>query len=110
MLMLCASASYWYSGRVTPAMHESIHYAPQSPAELLTATGRLALAVFLLLAVWLDPSKPAQYADIARTILVAYVVYAGLIALLVWYADTPLRELSYATHTGDVLMFAVLMY
>src|SRR5689334_5088605 len=93
-----------------PAMHESIPYVPQSRAERLTATGRLALAVFSLLVVWLDPSEPAQYADIARTMLVAYVVSAGLIALLVWHADAPHRGLRYVTYVGDVLIFAVLIY
>src|SRR5262249_18153034 len=105
--MLCVSDSYWYSGSVTPAMHASIPYAPQSPAERLTATTRLALAVFSLLAVWLDPSKPPQYAHIASTILIAYVVYAGLIALLVWRTDAPRRGLRYVTHASDMLMFAV---
>src|SRR5262245_29399826 len=110
MLRLYASDGYWSSGSVTPAMHESIPYAPQSPAERLTANSRLVLAVFSLLAVWLDPSEPLQYAAIARTMLVAYVVYAGLIALLVWHADTPIRGLSYATHACDLLFFAALLY
>jgi len=110
MLTLYVSDSYWYSGSVILAMHEFIPYAPQSPAERLTATSRLALAVFSLLAVWLDPSKPPQYAHIASTILIAYVVYAGLIALLVWRTDAPRRGLRYVTHASDMLIFAVLIY
>ena len=68
------------------------------------------LAAFSLFAIWLDPSEPAKYTQVAYTLLAAYVVYALLIALLVWRASAPLIGLRYVTHAGDLLIFTVLMY
>src|SRR5262245_47135169 len=44
--------------------------------ERLIAVGRVVLASFSLLAIWLDPSEPAKYATLAYSLLVGYVVYA----------------------------------
>jgi DNA-binding NarL/FixJ family response regulator len=64
-------------------------YSPQSRAERLIAAGRVVLAVSSLFAVWLDPAEPAKYADVAYSLLAAYVVYAAAIAFLVWHSDAP---------------------
>jgi type I site-specific restriction endonuclease len=44
--------------------------------EQLIASGRVVLASFSLLAIWLDPSAPAKYADLVYALLAVYVVYA----------------------------------
>jgi signal transduction histidine kinase len=85
-------------------------YEPQSCVEHLIAAGQPALAAFSLLALWLDPSKPARYARIASIFLAAYGRYALLIALVVWRAETPLVGLCYGTHAADMLISIVLMY
>jgi len=74
------------------------------------AAGQPALAAFSLLALWLDPSKPARHARIASIFLAVYGRYALLIALVVWRAEAPLVGLCYGTYAADMLISTVLMY
>jgi signal transduction histidine kinase len=85
-------------------------YSPQSRAERLIAAGRVVLAVSSLFAVWLDPAEPAKYADVAYSLLVAYVVYAAAIALLVWRSDAPSHRLALITHAFDLIFFSLFIY
>ena len=85
-------------------------YSPQSRAERLIAAGRVVLAVFSLFAVWLDPAEPAKYADIAYSLLAAYVVYATAIALLVWRSDAPSHRQALVTHAFDLVFFSLFIY
>src|SRR4030095_8750233 len=85
-------------------------YEPQSCVEHLIAAGQPALAAFSLLALWLDPSKPARHARIASIFLAVYGRYALLIALVVWRAETSLVGLCYGTYAADILISTVLMY
>jgi signal transduction histidine kinase len=85
-------------------------YVPQSCVEHLIAAGQPVLATFSLLALWLDPSKPARYAHIASIFLAVYGRYALLVALVVWCAEAPLVGLRYGTHAADVLISTVFMY
>jgi signal transduction histidine kinase len=62
------------------------------------------------LAIWLDPAEPAQYAHITYTLLAAYVLYALVLALVVWRMDAPLRGLRRITHASDLLIFSIFMY
>jgi signal transduction histidine kinase len=85
-------------------------YFPQSRAARLVATGRVVLAALSLFAIWLDPAEPAKYAEMTYTVLVAYVLYALLLAIIVWRVDAPLRSMQWLTHAGDLLIFSSLMY
>lgn len=85
-------------------------YSPQSRAERLIAAGRVVLAIFSLFAVWLDPAEPAKYADIAYSLLAAYVVYAAAIALLVWRWDAPSHRVALVTHVFDLIFFSLFIY
>lgn len=85
-------------------------YSPQSRAERLIAAGRVVLAIFSLFAVWLDPAEPAKYADIAYSLLAAYVVYAAAIALLVWRSDAPSHRQALVTHAFDLVFFSLFIY
>ena len=38
--------------------------------------GRLTLSVFTLLALWLEPTEPQQYARFARSLVAGYVLYS----------------------------------
>src|SRR5437764_13776668 len=93
-----------------PFGSEHTPYSPPSRAERLMATGRLALAACILLAMWLDPSEPTKPTQLSYTLFAAYAVYALLIALLVWRADTPRIGLRPVRHVFDVLIFTLLMY
>ena len=55
-------------------------YLPQTRAERLIAAGRLALAAFSLQALWLNPSEPLKYAQLAYLLLSAYLLYALAVA------------------------------
>jgi signal transduction histidine kinase len=85
-------------------------YSPQSRAERLIAAGRVVLAVSSLFAVWLDPAEPAKYADVAYSLLAAYVVYAAAIAFLVWHSDAPSDRLALVTHAFDLVFFSLFIY
>jgi len=88
----------------------SASYAPRIRAERLIASGRVVLAAFSLLAVWLDPSTPAQHAQTTYFLLLGYVGYALLVALVVWLTHVPLVRLGFVTHVLDLLLFSVLTY
>src|SRR5690349_13715300 len=85
-------------------------YTPESRAERLIAGGRIALAASALIAVWLDPTEPAKYAAIAYSLLVAYVFYSLLVALLVVRAPAPSNWLRLATHGFDLAFFSLFTY
>ncbi len=87
-----------------------LQYSPQGRAERLLAAGRVVLATFSLLAIWLDPSEPARYAQIAHILLAGYVAYALLLALLAWHSDILLVHLRILTHAVDLTIFSFLMY
>jgi signal transduction histidine kinase len=84
--------------------------SPKAVSSICLPAGQPVLAAFSLLALWLDPSKPARYARIASIFLAVYGRYALLIALVVWRAETPLVGLCYGTHAAAMLISTVLMY
>jgi signal transduction histidine kinase len=96
-----------FSGRLPSLTAVEPLYSPQSRAERLIAAGRVILAVSSLFAVWLDPAEPAKYADIAYSLLAAYVVYAAVISLLVWRSDAPSHRLALITHAFDLIFFSL---
>ena len=85
-------------------------YAPRMRAERLIATSRVVLAVFSLLAVWLDPYTPDIHERTTYILLLCYSTYALIIAAVVWLSDAPLYRLGLATHALDLVLFSVLTY
>ena len=85
-------------------------YSPQSRVGRLLAIGRVILATFSLLAIWLDPSKPAKYVQITYILLAGYVVYALLLALLAWLSDALLVRLRLLSHGVDLMIFSLFTY
>ena len=79
-------------------------------AERVITGGRLLLAVFLALAVELDPTEPARYAPQLQALSGAYLAYAAVIALLTWTRRTTPAHLSLITHVIDLVLFSVFMY
>lgn len=88
----------------------SADYAPRIRAERLIASSRVVLAMFFLLAVWLDPYTPASHAQMTYVLLVGYSTYALIVAFVAWLAHGPLLRLGLATHSLDLLLFSVLTY
>jgi signal transduction histidine kinase len=85
-------------------------YSPQSRAERLIAVGRVVLAVSSLLAVWLDPTEPTKYAEIAYSLLVFYLLYSSLIAAVVLRSDPPPNRQRLFTQVFDLIFFSLFIY
>ncbi|MEN8259422.1 MAG: histidine kinase [Pseudomonadota bacterium] len=85
-------------------------YSPRTRAEQLIAACRVALAIFSLFAIWLDPSEPAKYAAIAYSLLAAYVVYALLMAAYIWATTAELEKVGRITHIVDIIVFTSFIY
>lgn len=70
----------------------------------------MVLAVSSLFAIWLEPSEPAKYANIAYSLLVAYVLYSAAIAVLVARSDAPSNRQQIVTHCFDLAFFSLFIY
>lgn len=86
------------------------NYAPRIGGDRLIASSRVVLAAFSLLPVWLDTSTPAQHAQTTYVVLLAYLVYALVVAVVAWLGHRPLVRLGLATHVLDLLVFCGLTY
>jgi signal transduction histidine kinase len=84
--------------------------SPQRRAEFLIAIGRLVLATFSLLAIWLDPYAPSRHAQIAYALLLGYVVYSLLLTVYLSRVHIPLGILPLSTHAFDLLLFTLFMF
>jgi signal transduction histidine kinase len=85
-------------------------YSNLSRAERLIAAGRVVLAGFSLLAIWLEPTEPTRYAQLTYTILLMYLFYAVVLALVTWLIDVfPLRT-HIISHVLDMMVFAAIMF
>jgi signal transduction histidine kinase len=85
-------------------------YFPRNRAERVISVGRLFLAVFLLLAVALDPTEPGVNASLVRKLALAYVVYSAAVAALVWERLAATSTLAIVTHAVDLVVFSAFMH
>jgi signal transduction histidine kinase len=85
-------------------------YHSKARAEHLIASGRVILAAFFLLAIYVDPSEPFRYAALTYGILSGYVGYSLLVAVLVWRRSFNWQPLEVFTHSVDLAVFACLMF
>jgi hypothetical protein len=85
-------------------------FAPRIRAERLIATSRVVLALFSLLAVWLDPHTSGTQARATYFLLLAYVSYALIVASVAWLAHGRIVRLGLVTHVLDLLFFSLLIY
>ncbi len=85
-------------------------YSRQSRAEFLIAMARLVLAAFSLLAIWLDPSEPSRYEQVAYALLWGYVAYSLLLAILIVRIRGSLGNLPLITQGLDLLLFTLFMF
>lgn len=91
-------------------LETSAPYFRQSRAERLIALSRATLAVFSLLAVWLDPTEPARYAEIAYSVLAVYVAYSLAILILALRSYALLLEMRFVLHAIDLAVAALVMF
>jgi signal transduction histidine kinase len=78
--------------------------------ERLIAAGRIVLGISALFAVWLDPTEPAKYAQVAYGLLVAYVVYAVSVAAIMWRVDGVSTRWPAFTHAADLVFFSLFIF
>lgn len=77
--------------------------------ERLIAVARLLLALFAILAIWLDPTQPALDPAIAYALLAAYLAYAAALVGGAFLVDLDFRA-ALATHVVDIAAFVALMH
>jgi signal transduction histidine kinase len=70
---------------------------------------RLLLAASSLLAIWLDPAEPPQFARATYALQWVFLGYDALVAMAVWRRGAGPR-LVLAMHTIDIATFAVVQY
>jgi signal transduction histidine kinase len=87
----------------------TVYPSSRLQAERTIAVGRVALAASTLVAVWLDPTEPAHFAQTNYELHIIYVVYALLLAVGTWRWGGGTR-LPIATHIVDIVVFSVVQY
>ena len=85
-------------------------WTPRVRPERLIGAARVVLAVFTLFAVWLDPTEPDKYAELAYGLMVAYLAYAGIVAAVVWRLSRLSRAWPIVTHAIDLLFFSLFIF
>ncbi len=83
---------------------------PRLRPERLIAAGRVVVAVFSLFAVWLDPTEPSRQVGATYGLLAAYVVYAGVVAAVVWRREGVSARWPVVTHAADLGFFSLFMF
>ena len=91
---------------IGPADH--LH-SPKWRAARLIGTARLLLAIFSLLAVWLDATRPRHDAGVLQAILAAYAVYSLITLGVLLRVRAPLPY-PIVRHVVDVLVVAAFLY
>ena len=85
-------------------------YSRQARVERVIATGRLVLAGFFLVAIWLDPFEPSRHAEFTYVILASYLGYATILAALTWRQYTPQGRAQVVAHAVDMMVFAIVIF
>jgi signal transduction histidine kinase len=88
----------------------SLHYPYRERTERVVAFGRLLLALFSFLAIWLDQTQPTRFATAGYSLLGVYLFYAGVVGLIAWRTHRPLRGFQLGTHVFDLAAFVAIMY
>jgi signal transduction histidine kinase len=81
-----------------------------SRVERLVAGGRVVLASFSLLAIYLDPAEPAKFADLTYGVLALYVAFSIGVAAWTWPRVTQPLAWTVTTHVIDLAFFSALIY
>lgn len=75
----------------------------QQRIERIIATARSFLAITSLVAIWLDPSQPLQYATFGYGLMGLYVVHSVTILVLVLVRDRSTPAFRFTIHTVDII-------
>jgi signal transduction histidine kinase len=75
----------------------------QQRIERIIATARSFLAITSLVAVWLDPSQPPQYATVGYGLMGLYVLHSVTIQVLVLVRDRSTPAFRFTIHAVDTI-------
>jgi len=85
-------------------------FLPVGRAERMIAAARLVLAACSLLALSIEPSVPARFANVTRALTIGYTVWAIAIVVLLMSKSTALfRHWQLSTHAVDLVVALVFM-
>lgn len=87
-----------------------LHYPYRERTERVVALTRAVLALFSFLAIWLDQTQPTRFATAGYILLGAYLLYAGVVAVVAWRTHRPLHGFQLGTHVVDLGAFVAIMY
>lgn len=79
-------------------------------SDRVIAIGRIILVLGGLYIVWLDSASPPRSPWVISTLLVAYLGYAILVAVLVWRTEVSRVRGTLLRHAVDLCAFAVIMF
>lgn len=88
----------------------ALHYPYRARTERVIAIARVALALFSILALWLDPAQPTRYVAVAYSLLGVYALYALATGAIAWRVPRPIRGFQITTHAVDLVAVVALMY
>jgi signal transduction histidine kinase len=81
---------------------------PRERLEQVLATARALLAVSGLAAIYVDPTEPSRYVEVAYGLLIGYAAYSLLILLLLRFRTGLVPRFILAIHGADLLWAAVI--
>src|SRR5207253_4442030 len=95
------------AGRVTLQL-EAIQKLFKYQSGRVIALGRAVLATLFLLAIWLDPSQPAQV--VLYSFLIAYMAFAITLTVVIWRNWWLDARLAVPAHVVDMLIFTEIVF
>ena len=87
----------------------TLPFAPRDRLERVIALARVLLSTTSLLAIWLEPAEPQHHVELTYSLHALYVVYASLLAVIMWRRDRTSRGLV-AIHLIDIGVGSVFQY
>lgn len=90
-------------------MHLIVGTGLQHSSGRVIGLGRLLLATLYLIAVWLDAELPNYQPSATYGLLVAYIVFASIIAVTTWSSWWYDARLAGPAHAIDILIFTLLV-
>lgn len=86
------------------------HSSESFRTERLIATARVVLATVALIALRLDPSNPARFAELAFDLVTAFLVYSVGVALVAWLRPAAAARVRLPCHVADLVFFCAVIF
>lgn len=90
-------------------MHRRVGMGLQHTSGRVIALGRLMLATLYLIAIWLDVELPKFDLSATYGLLVGYIIFASVIAIITWSNWWYDARLAGPSHAVDIVIFTLLV-